>query len=81
MKREDCTSTLREARMRSGLTYQEIADKLGRHAVWTAAALMGQATMDAAEAETVVNLLGLEGGEEAFGEGVVVGVTDRAHRR
>jgi cyanate lyase len=63
MKREDCTSTLREARMRSGLTYQEIADKLGRHAVWTAAALMGQATMDAAEAETVVNLLGLEGGE------------------
>ena len=63
MKREDCTSTLREARMRSGLTYQEIADKLGRHVVWTVAALMGQATMDAGEAEAVVDLLGLEGDE------------------
>ena len=63
MKREDCTSKLAEARTRSGLTYQEIANKLGRHAVWTAAALTGQATMDAGEAETVVNLLGLEGDE------------------
>ena len=68
MTRDECTATLLEARSRAGLTYQEIADKLGRHVVWTTAALMGQATLDAGEAATVVDLLGLSGDERAGAE-------------
>lgn len=63
MDRARCSDVLAEARRRKGLTYQEIADKLGRHAVWTAAALMGQATLDAHEAALLVSLLELEGEE------------------
>ena len=36
-----------------------IADKLGRHVVWTTAAIMGQATMDASEAQGLAALLEL----------------------
>src|SRR5437899_2925736 len=68
MTRDECTAILMEARIRSGLTYQEIADKLGRHVVWTAAALLGQATLDADQATTVVDLLGLTGDERAGAE-------------
>ncbi|MGH2719599.1 MAG: cyanase [Actinomycetota bacterium] len=63
MDRARCSEVLAEARRRKGLTYQEIADKLGRHAVWTAAAMMGQATLDSHEAEVLVSLLDLEGDE------------------
>src|SRR5258707_3187830 len=63
MTRDECTAVLARARLDAGLTYQEIADKLGRHPIWTAAALMGQCTLDEGEAGTVVDLLGLEGDE------------------
>ena len=66
MTRDDCTKILAQARLDAGLSYQEIADKLGRHVLWTAAALMGQCSMDEAEAGTLVDLLGL-GGEEHDG--------------
>ena len=62
MTRDECTGILAEARRKAGLTYQEIADKLGRHVIWTAAALMGQCTLDATEAATLVDLLGLDAG-------------------
>jgi cyanate lyase len=68
MTRDECTAILLEARAREGLTYQEIADKLGRHPVWTAAALMGQTSLDASEAATVVDLLGLAGDERSGAE-------------
>jgi cyanate lyase len=61
MTRDECTKVLAQARLEAGLSYQEIADKLDRHVLWTAAALMGQCSMDEAEAGTLVNLLGLEG--------------------
>jgi len=61
MTRDECTEVLAQARLETGLTYQEIADKLDRHVLWTAAALMGQSSMDEAEAGTLVDLLGLEG--------------------
>ncbi len=32
---------------------------MGRHVVWTTAVIMGQATMDAAEAEAITNMLDL----------------------
>jgi cyanate lyase len=57
MTREECTKILAEARRRMGLSYHEIADKIGRHVVWTAAALMGQASMDDSEAASVATML------------------------
>lgn len=63
MTRAECTEILAEARRRSGLTYADIAGKLGRHPVWTASALLGQATLDAEEAATLVGMLGLPGEE------------------
>ncbi len=71
MTRAECTKLLAEARTRAGLTYQEIGDKLGRHVIWTAAALMGQATLDAGEAASVVELLGLQGDEKAAAASVL----------
>src|SRR5205807_3471344 len=63
---DECTEVLAQARLDAGLSYQEIADKLGRHVIWTAAALMGQCSLDEAEAGTLVDLLGI-GGEERDG--------------
>jgi len=57
--RKTCTSVILEAKQAKGLTLQEMADKLGRHVVWTTAAIMGQATMDAAEAQCLASLLDL----------------------
>jgi len=59
MDRKTCTSIVLEAKKAQGLTLQEIADKLGRHVVWTTAAIMGQATMDAGEAQALASLLEL----------------------
>ncbi|MGH9081544.1 MAG: cyanase [Acidimicrobiales bacterium] len=59
MNRAECTEVVLEAKGRKGLTFQELADKVGRHEVWTTAAIMGQATMDASEAEALTGMLGL----------------------
>ena len=59
MDRKTATEQILEAKRTKGLTFQEIADKIGRHVVWTAAALMGQATMSSEEAGTAVDALGL----------------------
>ena len=59
MNRSECTDAVLEAKRRKGLTFQALADKVGRHVVWTTAAIMGQATMDATEAEAVTAMLGL----------------------
>ncbi|MGH9077926.1 MAG: cyanase [Acidimicrobiales bacterium] len=59
MKRSDCTEMLLEAKAAKGLTLQALADAVGRHVVWTTAAIMGQATMDQVEAEALTGALGL----------------------
>jgi cyanate lyase len=59
MDRKTCTSIILETKKAKGRSLQEIADKLGRHVVWTTAAIMGQATMDAAEAQCLTSLLDL----------------------
>ena len=59
MDREECTEVILEAKRVRGLTYQELADHVGRHVVWTTAAIMGQATMDRAESDALVGILGL----------------------
>ncbi len=60
MDRAECTRATLEAKKAKGLTFAEIADKAGRHVVWTTAAIMGQATMDSAEAGAVAALLDLD---------------------
>ena len=60
MDRATCTEIILEAKQAKGLTLQEIADKIGHHVVWTTAAIMGQATMDPAEAQALTSLLDLD---------------------
>ncbi|MFF2451935.1 cyanase [Isoptericola sp. NPDC058082] len=47
------------ARLRSGLTWQEIADEVGAPVVWTTAALLGNHPMSAEQASAACTLLGL----------------------
>src|SRR5262249_13799078 len=42
-----------------GLTFQQIAENVGRHPLWVTAALHGQAPMSQAEAQKAVAILGL----------------------
>jgi cyanate lyase len=48
-----------DAKAERALTFADIASKVGRSEVWTASAIMGQAQMDAGEADALVALLGL----------------------
>jgi cyanate lyase len=57
--RNECTEAVRSARLARGLAWQQIADAIGRHVVWTTAALLGQAAMDEEEASKAAELLGL----------------------
>jgi cyanate lyase len=60
MERTECTQRILDAKAAKGLTFAEIGGKIGRSEVWTAAAIMGQAQMDASEAGGLCDLLGLE---------------------
>ncbi|HVA38931.1 MAG TPA: cyanase [Candidatus Dormibacteraeota bacterium] len=59
ISREAATEQLMLAKAARGLTYAEIAERLGRHPIWVGAALHGQATMSAEEAEKTAEVLGL----------------------
>jgi len=60
MTREEATKKILEAKRQKGLTFEAIAQKVGRHKVWTTAALVGQHPMSAEEADAVVDLLELD---------------------
>ena len=59
MTREEATQQILEAKRRLGLTFEAIAREVGRHKEWTTAALLGQATMSAEEAERATTVLEL----------------------
>jgi cyanate lyase len=59
MDRKQCTDLILEAKSRQSLTFADVAATVGRSEVWTAAAVLGQAQMDAQEAGALVALLGL----------------------
>lgn len=59
MKREEATQKILEAKQQAGLTFEAIARHVGRHPVWTTAAIYGQAQMNAEEATRLVTLLNL----------------------
>ena len=60
MTRDEATMAVREAKEASGLSWHEIAQRVGRSPVWTTAALLGQAPMSADEAEVAGEALGLD---------------------
>lgn len=60
MTREVCTELVLEAKRLTGITYQAIADAIGKDIVWTTSALLGQNTFDAEEAKKVCKLLDLD---------------------
>lgn len=61
MTREETTGIIVGTLEEKGLKWADVAAAVGRHPLWTTAALMGQHTMAANEAEAAVTALGLEG--------------------
>lgn len=59
MTREECTAAILEAKQTKNLTWQQLADAVGRHVVWTTSALLGQQSMSSEEAGKAVEVLGL----------------------
>ena len=60
MNRNDVTEMIRIAKRRKKLTWAAIAKKVGKSKEWTTAALLGQMTLDAKQAETVGKMLALD---------------------
>lgn len=59
MTRNDVTDLILSAKRKKGLSFKNIAKKVGQSKEWTTAALMGQMTLDAKQAATLGKLLGL----------------------
>src|SRR6266704_2560771 len=59
LTRVQATEKILAAKKAKGLTFAAIAEAVGRHKVWVTAALMGQATMSADEANAAARVLGL----------------------
>jgi cyanate lyase len=60
--REEATAQILTAKQQKGVTWEAIAKAVGRHKVWTTAALLGQHPMSADEAGRAVTALGLAEG-------------------
>ena len=60
MDREEATRRIMEAKGARDLTFEELSRRIGRHKVWTTAALMGQHPMSSEEAATATEALGLD---------------------
>lgn len=54
------TEAILVAKKEKQKTFDDIAEAVGRHPVWTASAIMGQATMTEEEADKLVTLLDLD---------------------
>ncbi|MGV9857241.1 cyanase [Gordonia sp. NPDC003425] len=63
MKKSDAAELIVAARIRAGLSWNDIAERIDAPVVWTVAALLGQHPVPAEKAELVCEMLGL-------GEGV-----------
>jgi cyanate lyase len=60
MTRDEITRQLVAARLAKGLTWQELADAIGKPVVWTTSALLGQHPIPAEDAKKLVDILGLD---------------------
>src|SRR5262245_45059919 len=61
--REQATAKILGAKQKLKLSWADIAKGVGRHKIWTTAALLGQHPMSAEEAESTVKILGFTEGE------------------
>jgi cyanate lyase len=60
MTRDEITAAIVAARVAKGLTWQELADAIGRPVVWTTSALLGQHPIPAGLGTVLVAMLGLD---------------------
>src|ERR1700716_2108103 len=60
MTRDEITEQIIAARLAKGLTWQQLADAIGRPVVWTTSALLGQHPIPPASGHNLVALLGLD---------------------
>jgi cyanate lyase len=60
LPKADAAELVVAARIRRGLTWAAIADRIGAPVVWTTAALLGQHPLSPAQAQAVCDLLGLD---------------------
>ncbi len=61
MTRTELTEQIVVARLAKGLTWQQLADAVGRPVVWTTAALLGQHPIPVEQAKVLAEMLGLDG--------------------
>lgn len=61
LSRADATERVLEAKQAKGLSFAELAGRVGRHEVWLASAVLGQATMAIEEADALAGALDLDG--------------------
>lgn len=73
MPKADAAELIIAARIRQGLTWSDIAERIDAPVVWTVAALLGQHPVPADKAAVVVEILGL-------GEGVAESLTRQPTR-
>lgn len=60
MRRNELTEQIVVARLQKGVTWQQLADAIGRPVVWTTSALLGQHPIPAELGGVLVDLLGLD---------------------
>ncbi|BBY07145.1 cyanase [Mycobacterium noviomagense] len=60
MTRNEITEQIVVARLEKGLSWQELADAIGRPVVWTTSALLGQHPIPVELAKVLVEMLGLD---------------------
>lgn len=51
MTRNEATKAVLDAKLKTGMTWEAIANKIGRHEIWATAALLGQHPLSREEAE------------------------------
>ena len=59
MTKEDVTAMILSAKRTTGMTWEEIADKIGMSPVWTHSAAMGMNAMPKDKAEALTQVIGL----------------------
>lgn len=60
MNRNEITEQIVVARLSKGLSWQQLADAIGRPLLWTTSALLGQHPIPADQGKVVVGMLGLD---------------------
>ena len=60
MTRDEITQQIVTARLTKGLTWQQLADAIGKPVVWTTSAVLGQHSIPPEEGRKLVELFGLD---------------------